>query len=75
MLIDAGHSELNDNGNNLSRDLTQQRTGWGAGVRLKNAEQFYIDLVGATRITDRVSTVDQPDDEETNFWLQAVYWF
>lgn len=75
LLIDAGHSELNDNANNLSRDLTQQRTGWGAGVRLKNAEQFYIDLVGATRITDRVSTVDQPDDEETNFWLQAVYWF
>jgi len=75
LLVDAGHSELNDNGNNLSRDLTQQRTGWGAGVRLKGNDNFYIDLVGATRITDRDSLVDQPDDDETNFWLQGVYWF
>ena len=75
LLIDAGSSELNDNGNNLSRDLTQQRTGWGAGVRVKGMEKFYIDVVAATRITDRVSLVDQPDDEETNFWVQAVYWF
>lgn len=75
LLIDAGHSELNDNGNNLSRDLTQQRTGWGAGVRIKGNDKFHIDLVGAKRITDRESLVDQPDDDEVNFWLQAIYWF
>lgn len=75
LLIDAGASELNDNGNNLSRDLSEQRTGWGAGVRLKGLEKFHIDLLAATRISDRVSLVDQPDDEETNFWVQAVYWF
>jgi hemolysin activation/secretion protein len=75
LLIDAGSSELNDNANVVTRDLTQQRTGWGVGVRIKGSDKFHIDIVGAKRITDRVSLVDQPDDEEANFWVQAIYWF
>ena len=75
LLLDGGASELNDNGNNISRRLTNQRTGWGGGLRLAGADKFYIDLVGASRLTDRESLVDQPDDSKTNFWAQLVYWF
>jgi hemolysin activation/secretion protein len=75
LLVDAGASELNDNGNNISRRLTNQRSGWGGGLRVSGGNEFYIDLVGASRLSDRESLVDQPDDSKTNFWAQAVYWF
>jgi len=75
LLLDGGVSELNDNENNLSRDLSNQRTGWGGGIRLSGGSEFYIDLVAATRLADRESLVDQPEDSKTNFWAQAIYWF
>jgi hemolysin activation/secretion protein len=74
-LIDAGASELNNDGGNLTRDLSMQRTGTGLGLRIQDQNRYHVDLVVATRISDRDSLVDQPDDDETNFWLQAVYWF
>lgn len=75
LLVDAGASELNDNYNNISRRLNETRSGWGAGLRLTGGSDFYIDLVAATRLADRESLVDQPDDDDTNFWAQAIYWF
>jgi hemolysin activation/secretion protein len=74
-LLDGGVSELNDDGGNISRDLSKQRSGAGLGLRVAGSDQFYIDLVGARRLADRPSLVDQPDDSETNFWAQLVYWF
>jgi hypothetical protein len=75
LLFDASASELNDNGNNISRSLKENRSGWGGGLRLSGNNTFYIDLVGATRIGDNESLVDQPDDSKSNFWAQAVFWF
>jgi hemolysin activation/secretion protein len=74
-LIDAGASELNDDGGNISRDLSVQRNGAGLGLRVGGHDNFYVDVVAASRLADRESLVDQPDDSETNIWAQLVYWF
>ncbi len=75
LLIDAGATELNSDGGNVSRDLSQQRTAGGLGLRIQGNNKFHVDIVAASRISDRASNVDQPDDDETNFWIQAIYWF
>lgn len=74
-LIDGGFSSLNDNGQNLSRETDNSRLGGGLGLRLSKADKFHFDLVAATRLDDEPSLVDQPDDSETNFWAQAIWWF
>lgn len=75
LLLDAGGSSRNDDGDNISRDLDQTRAAWGGGVRLSRASKFHFDLVIASRLGNDVSLVDQPDDRKTNFWAQAIYWF
>lgn len=75
LLLDAGASSLNDNGDNISRELDNTRTGIGLGVRLTGFKTFHLDIAGAFRLTDEESLVDQPDDSESNFWVQMIYWF
>ena len=73
-LLDMGASEVNSTLAINSRD-SWVRNGVGAGVRFTGTKSFYIDLSVATRLADRESLVDQPDDSKTNFWAQAIYWF
>lgn len=75
LLLDAGSSTLNDNGDNISRELNNTRAGAGLGVRLSRANKFHFDLVFASRLGNESSLVDQPDDSKTNVWAQAIYWF
>lgn len=75
LLLDLGTSTLNDNGDNISRELDHTRTGWGAGVRLSRSNKFHFDLVIAARLGSEESLVDQPEDNTTNMWAQAIYWF
>lgn len=75
LLVDIGMSTINDNGNNLSRETEETRTGWGGGFRLSRSDKFHFDLVIASRLGSEVSLVDQPDDNKTNVWTQAIYRF
>jgi hemolysin activation/secretion protein len=74
-LLDEGVSQLNSNGSNLSTETNMQRNGVGLGFRLQAGKKLYIDVVGATRISDEPSLVDSPKDAKTNYWAQMIYWF
>lgn len=76
-LLDIGTTQLNADPDVAGQEdeIDYDRSGWGGGVRLSRSDQYYIDFTVATRLGDEESNVDQPDDDETQFWAQAVYWF
>ena len=76
-LLDGGVTQLNADPDVAGQEdeISFTRSAWGAGVRLSRADQYYIDFTVANRLGDQESNVDQPDDDETQFWAQAVYWF
>lgn len=76
-LLDIGTTQLNADPDVAGQEdeIDYERSGVGAGVRLSRSDQYYVDFTVANRLGDEESNVDQPDDDETQFWLQAVYWF
>ena len=73
-LFDMGSSEINSP-LAINADESWTRNGIGAGMRIAAGNAFYADLTVATRLADRESVVDQPDDSKVNYWLQMIYWF
>ena len=73
-LFDVGTSEINSP-LATNADESWTRNGVGAGMRMTAGKSFYADLTVATRLADRESVVDQPDDSKVNYWLQMIYWF
>lgn len=73
-LFDMGTSQVNST-LAINADDSWTRNGVGAGMRIAAGNSFYADLTVATRLADRESVVDQPDDSKVNYWLQMIYWF
>lgn len=73
-LFDVGTSQVNST-LATNDDDSWTRDGIGAGMRIAGGKSFYADLTVATRLTDKESEVDQPDDSKVNYWLQMIYWF